>query len=200
MPPAASKKPHAPATVEYEFGGPIGAAGIVLALPLLVLGLHILCNENGCLGIGGPGAWYQLTYAGQPISSLSLWASNIYSDLHHIQWWSNEAFMVVVGWLALHAVLLFVIPGPIVNGVASNLAEYPPLPYKINGMLDVEIHHHGDDDDGGGGGGVGGEAGNVASFCVVLIVVVMVLVIKASGRCGSASLLLWLVTLEACSI
>ena len=36
-------------TVQYEFGGPIGALGVVLGLPLVTIALFFLCNKDVCL-------------------------------------------------------------------------------------------------------------------------------------------------------
>ena len=39
----AAAKPH------YEFGGPIGALGIIFGLPAVCYGLVLFCNANGCI-------------------------------------------------------------------------------------------------------------------------------------------------------
>ena len=43
---AAASKPH------YEFGGPIGALGIIFGLPAVCYGLVLFCNANGCIRWG----------------------------------------------------------------------------------------------------------------------------------------------------
>lgn len=44
----AQKDLYQPPTHKYEWGGPVGAACLVLLLPLLVLSLNALCNEDQC--------------------------------------------------------------------------------------------------------------------------------------------------------
>ena len=41
--------PTAVNTVQYEFGGPIGALGVVLGLPLVTILLFFLCNKDVCV-------------------------------------------------------------------------------------------------------------------------------------------------------
>ena len=48
---AAVAKPH----VHYEFGGPVGAAGIILGLPAVCYGLVVCCNATGCIRRGCAG-------------------------------------------------------------------------------------------------------------------------------------------------
>ena len=43
---AAASKPH------YEFGGPIGAMGIIFGLPAVCYGLVLFCNADGCIRWG----------------------------------------------------------------------------------------------------------------------------------------------------
>ena len=102
---------------EYEFGGPIGATFVTLTLPLVVYALHLLCNEHGCLG-------FSLAQGGLVIPPIP--------ELSSIVWWRNDAFLVFLGWFALHVVLLYVLPGQIAYGVASE--GHAALPYKINGI------------------------------------------------------------------
>jgi hypothetical protein len=53
---AASAKPH----VHYEFGGPVGAAGIILGLPAVCYGLVVCCNATGCIRRGCAGGLLRL--------------------------------------------------------------------------------------------------------------------------------------------
>lgn len=47
-------KPNAAAkkAVHYEFGGPVGALGIIFGLPAVCYGLVLFCNANGCIRWG----------------------------------------------------------------------------------------------------------------------------------------------------
>lgn len=38
--------------VHYEFGGPVGALGIIFGLPAVCYGLVLFCNANGCIRWG----------------------------------------------------------------------------------------------------------------------------------------------------
>jgi hypothetical protein len=35
--------------VEYEFGGPVGALGVIVGLPLVIFMLYFLCNKDVCM-------------------------------------------------------------------------------------------------------------------------------------------------------
>lgn len=43
--PKKKKKRH----VEYEFGGPLGAFGVIVGLPLVIFLLYFLCNKDVCV-------------------------------------------------------------------------------------------------------------------------------------------------------
>ena len=35
--------------MEYEFGGPLGALGVIVGLPLVIFLLYFLCNKDVCM-------------------------------------------------------------------------------------------------------------------------------------------------------
>jgi hypothetical protein len=35
--------------IEYEFGGPIGAAGVIFGLPFVIFALYFICNKDVCV-------------------------------------------------------------------------------------------------------------------------------------------------------
>lgn len=35
--------------IEYEFGGPVGALGVIFGLPLVIFALYFLCNKDVCV-------------------------------------------------------------------------------------------------------------------------------------------------------
>lgn len=93
-----SKQTH----VEYEFGGPWGALGVVVGLPLVIYLLFFLCNGQVC--VGNPfsfawGTWYRkhLPRLGDLVST--------------------EAWVMYLGWMAFHVLLERVLPGEIAEGV-----------------------------------------------------------------------------------
>lgn len=152
MPPrrraAASPKPTRPTPVaahektkdkkktEYEFGGPIGAAATMAALPLVVYGLFFACNADAC--VRGP-------------STAAAALDQARSSIASTTFWSWEAAAVVLGWFVLQALLcgtnpnpdsnpnnlqalLFLwLPGPMVPG--APLQDGSRLTYPMNGHL-----------------------------------------------------------------
>lgn len=104
--------PPAPALEQhgYEFGGPLGAAGITFGLPLVVYLSTFLCNDiSGC-----------------PIPSLLHPSTLTLEKLKHESGWPAEGFMGlidlnVIGWVfAYYALSLFLqlaLPGHEVDGV-----------------------------------------------------------------------------------
>eukprot|EP00939_MAST-03C_sp_MAST-3C-sp1_P001350 g1350.t1 len=112
-----SKKPF-----HYEFGGPPGALGTMIALPIVVYGLYFLCrgpcgsgSEGFCLGPSN----YDRARDQIPTSLAELW------DL--------KATGYVVGWIAFQIFLERVLPGPRVLGV--KLSNGKRLTYPLNGHL-----------------------------------------------------------------
>jgi hypothetical protein len=49
QPAAAAPKKKAGPSFDYEFGGPWGALGIIVGLPVVVLGLYFYCPNQGCV-------------------------------------------------------------------------------------------------------------------------------------------------------
>jgi protein-S-isoprenylcysteine O-methyltransferase Ste14 len=105
----------APTTTHYEFGGPIGALAITVALPLVCYFLAYACNEDGCaevskLARGG-------AFPGLP---------------KHMPLWSVDGAVAAYGWMAFTVVAHAVIPGQKKQGVA--LPDGTRLTYKLNGF------------------------------------------------------------------
>ena len=94
---------------EYEWGGPIGAAATVIALPLLIVAFCGNCGPLGC-----PGNMSDFL----PTGLVN-------------EFWSLEAFAVVLCWIAVHAILYFVLPGEMASGLP--LKDGNVLQYPING-------------------------------------------------------------------
>jgi delta14-sterol reductase len=46
-------------TVHYEFGGPVGALGIIVSLPAVCYGLVFFCNADVCIRLGGTSTRWQ---------------------------------------------------------------------------------------------------------------------------------------------
>ena len=130
MPPrrraAASPKPTRPTPVaahektkdkkktEYEFGGPIGAAATMAALPLVVYSLFFACNADAC--VRGP-------------STAAAALDQARSSIASTTFWSWEAAAVVLGWFVLQALLCGTNPNPNPN---PNLN---PNPNNVQALL-----------------------------------------------------------------
>ena len=112
-PAAAAVKP-----VHYEFGGPLGAFGIMAGLPAVVLGLYFGCGKHGCVTIG-PSAADALRIALAEAQSARLW--------------SWEAAAVVLGWIVFQAAMYVFLPGEMAEGV--RLRNGVRLTYPMNGHL-----------------------------------------------------------------
>jgi hypothetical protein len=91
--------------------GPPGAALNSVALPLLVLGLPVVCSHARC------SPW--------PLDDVTLPALQ---DLFRV-----DAFVVTLGWFLLHAVLYFAVPGPVVEGTPIAKLGGARLKYNCNG-------------------------------------------------------------------
>jgi delta14-sterol reductase len=106
--PTSSKaKPH------YEFMGPPGALGTMVALPLLCVALPVVCNTAAC----------------PPTSVDALKAA--LPGLEDLV--KAEAFAVTLVWFLLHVVLHLVVPGPVVDGTPVRGLNGAKLKYHCNG-------------------------------------------------------------------
>ena len=94
--------------VEYEFMGPLGAAMMLIGLPATVLGLYFFCNAESCSILSPP-----------RIPPLA-------------QFWNNTAFLVIVGWFALHVVIYLSPLGYEAEGM--KLRNGQRLKYKMNAI------------------------------------------------------------------
>ena len=112
----ATRRQTKKANPHYEFGGPIGALGIVLGLPAVCYGLVVTCNAHHCVSLD-----YD-SIAGIP--SLTFPSGTVL--------FSPEACAVFLGWMAWCVVLHLALPGVKKQGVT--LANGKRLTYKLNGM------------------------------------------------------------------
>ena len=117
-PAAAAKAKVEKKEIEWEFGGPIGAAGIVCSLPFVVLGLYFACNKDFCIKDG---------------DTLFAAVDSISGSVGGATFWSWEAAVVVLGWFGLQALFYVTLPGPMVEGV--KLRDGSRLRYPMNGHL-----------------------------------------------------------------
>eukprot|EP00126_Sphaerothecum_destruens_P009168 Sdes_comp20449_c0_seq1m14641 len=138
----ASKKPnHLPSqnssNFHYEFGGPLGALGVILGLPLVAYVLFFACNSHGCLQISPSFAdesqgWSNLLTNYQNFEKFSI-TSPPWSIPTWKQLFSWKLFAVYTAWWAFQALLYMTLPGQTVKGVV--LANGSRLDYYMNGFL-----------------------------------------------------------------
>jgi len=119
-----SKQPAAP-KAEFEFGGPGGAIGIIISLPLTIYMLYFGCAQQECIS-SVPDAIRlpSLLYDG---------LSRGFSEGGDLKLWSWEVTCIVFAWAALHFILYLVLPGPTAPGV--KLQDGSRLNYNMNGHL-----------------------------------------------------------------
>lgn len=107
--------------VQYEFGGPIGAVGIIFGLPLVIYALFFLCNKNICMNNPLKFNWSGFLNS---IPSLS-------------DFFSFEAVYMYFAWMVFHIACERFLPGETVEGVL--LDNNTKLKYTISGHLQFWI-------------------------------------------------------------
>lgn len=109
-----------PKTKHYEFGGPIGAVGMVVLLPILVLFFATCCDSTGY-----PAKAFRDDWRSALASKLSV---DFLKSL-----WDPYAFIVYVGYVAILAVFYVILPGDHIPGtVLRNGGRHK---YRMNGKL-----------------------------------------------------------------
>lgn len=109
-----------PKTTHYEFGGPIGALGMVVFLPILVLFFATCCDETG--------------YPSQAFKDD--WKSALLSKLNKdflISLFDPMAFLIYVGFVAILALLYLVLPGDNIPGTLTR--DGSRFKYRMNGNI-----------------------------------------------------------------
>ena len=113
---SSEKEPH----VHFEFGGSVGAIGIIFGLPVVILLLFILCNDEYCLK--NP---FELNFAKIPLSFTTRTVG------------VNHALVMYVVWLAFHVLLERTLPGETASGVV--LPDGNRLQYTLSGHVQFWI-------------------------------------------------------------
>lgn len=114
----------APVSHHYEFGGPFGALGVILAVPFFTYWLSFACTEaTGCP------PW--------PLSSFSAYHSSSLDAMKDVAWWKSlislEASAVYCAWYAWNVLCWAVLPGKSVQG--GELRNGAKVTYPMNGAL-----------------------------------------------------------------
>jgi hypothetical protein len=106
----------------YEFGGPIGAVGVIFGLPIVIYALFFLCNDKICMK-------HPLTFD---------WNNFIVLMPKSIdEIYSHEALLMYIGWMSLNLFLERFLPGESVEGAL--LENGKTLKYTISGHLQFWI-------------------------------------------------------------
>jgi hypothetical protein len=105
--------------IKYEFGGPIGALGVIIGLPVVIWALYFLCNDEVC--VTNP---FAFDWAGFANSMLSKTSKHFFS---------HEALAMYVGWMTFHFACERILPGEEVEGVV--LPDGSKLKYVMSGHL-----------------------------------------------------------------
>lgn len=100
----------------FEFAGPHGTILVVLGLPIVVVGLFALCNQETC-------------------SVFAL--ENVFKFYEHNDLLSWGAFAVYTGYLIYQLVLSVFAPGKTMKGTI--LADKTRLNYKLNGFSSLLV-------------------------------------------------------------
>lgn len=105
-----------PKTTKYEFGGPIGAIGMIVGLPILVLFLVTCCDSTG--------------YPSQAFRED--WKSTLLSKFTAHSLFDPSAFLVYLGFVATLGLFYVVLPGNMQDG--TTLRDGSNMKYKLNGI------------------------------------------------------------------
>ena len=103
---------------EYEFGGPVGAVGVIVGLPIVIYVLYFGCGKSFCV---------------DSIDSAAELPAQLSAALSTTKLWSWTACAVVFGWTVLHFIAYLVLPGPMAPGVV--LRDGKRLRYPMNAHL-----------------------------------------------------------------
>eukprot|EP01031_Cornospumella_fuschlensis_P045032 gene45032-55086_t len=107
--------------VHYEFGGPVGALGVIFGLPIVIYGLYFLCNDSVCLHNPLTFDWKGWLASLPTVDKLFSW----------------EATTIFLGWMGAHVLMERTLPGPSVEG--TTLPNGQKLTYVISGHLQFWI-------------------------------------------------------------
>jgi hypothetical protein len=104
--------------IHYEFGGPIGALGVIIGTPFVMFMLYFLCNGNMCTKSPFTFDW-----------------SRFVSQIKFENFFTREASIMYLGWMAFNVFLQCVLPGEVVEGTALPNSDGKRLKYTMSGHL-----------------------------------------------------------------
>ena len=106
---------------DFEFGGPLGVAGVMAGLPMVMIALFYVCGRDICV------------HSTESASQLLERLSHDFIEGQGPLLWSWHAVAVVSGWVVVHFALYVYLPGPVAPGVVLN--DGKRLLYRLNGHL-----------------------------------------------------------------
>lgn len=104
--------------IHYEFGGPMGALGVIIGTPFVMYMLYFLCNGDMCMTNPLTFDWGKL--AGQ---------------IKLENFFSTEANIMYLGWMAFNVFLERILPGEVVEGTILPNSDGKRLKYTMSGHL-----------------------------------------------------------------
>lgn len=104
--------------IHYEFGGPVGAFGVILGTPAVMYALFFLCNANMCMS-----------------NPLAFDWTAFWQQIKFENFFSTEASIMYLGWLAFNVFLERILPGEQVEGTVLPGTNGTRLKYTMSGHL-----------------------------------------------------------------
>ena len=119
-----SKESQSNSIVKYEFGGPLGAFGIIFGLPLVIYLLYFTCNADFCLTFARIWDLKCMRFVSE---------INVYLEVNRL--FSLEALSMYLLWMSLQFILALCLPGEIADGVPIPGLNGKKLKYPLSGHL-----------------------------------------------------------------
>lgn len=107
-----------PKTTRYEFGGPIGALGMVVCLPILVLFFATCCDETGYPSQAFKNDWKATVFSKFTLDFLK----SLYDPY---------AFLIYCGFVFALALMYYILPADVSPG--TQLRNGERYRYRLNG-------------------------------------------------------------------
>ena len=104
--------------IHYEFGGPIVVLVLIFILPVVISMLYFLCNDQVCMR-----------------NPLSFDWTAFFAQINLSNFFSREATIMYLGWMAFSVVLERVLPGEYVEGTILPNTTNKRLGYTMSGHL-----------------------------------------------------------------